>query len=270
MLRCCRGRWRERARELWTPAYARLNLRAWHDPFQQASRIMSGSVVTGLNDLSGNGINLSHTNSPTYNASDWSITFNGSNQKLESTATFGFTTNGDFTVFLLINPNSSQASVNTPLDVDHSGGGSTGPLVVQNETARPAANSYYFAYYTGSGFSNTGSPFVVTTASRWSLMSMRKSGSSCDSRVNGARGSGWPSTQSSSLTGNARALTIGACKSTAGRNWGGRYAGSIIFSRALSDREMALVEGYILWQRNWNWLLAADHPFKLRPPLAGD
>jgi hypothetical protein len=255
---------------LWTPELLRSDMAFWWDTSRDDSITLSGSTLTQLRDLSGNGITLNTSGAaPGWDAVNKVATFNGTSQSLITTATVGFAANGDFTLITLLNPSASQLTINTPLDIDHSGS-PNGPLVLQNETARPSANNCYFAWYTGSGFTNTGAPFVVMPSGSWSLAVMTKTGAVADAFINGTRGASWPSTQNSGLTATAKTVRIGNAVSTATRWWAGSFGGAILLRRSLSESEIQKVTASLLWQRGLQSQLPASHPFRNRPPLIGD
>jgi hypothetical protein len=99
---------------------------------------------------------------------------------------------------------------------------------------------------------------------------MTKTGAVANAYTNGVQVSSFPTTQSSSLTTNAKRVAVGNAISIATRWWGGSFGGALLFNRALTLSEIQKVEASILWQRAWHGLLPANHPFRNRPPLIGD
>ncbi len=253
---------------LWTPEILLPDMAFWFDTSRYDSISLSGSNLTQLRDLSGRGITLNSNGAPGWDAVNRVATFNGINQQMSSTATVGFAANSDFTLITLLAPSASQLSINTPIDLGHATSPS-GPLVLQNETGRPAVNSYYFAWHTGAAYTNTGPPFVVMPSNTWSLAVMTKAGAVADAFVNGARGAGWPITRNSGLTANAKIVTVGNAQGQ-GRTWNGAFGGAMLLRRALSEIEIQKVTAALLWQRGLQSLLLAANPFKNLPPLIGD
>jgi hypothetical protein len=77
------------------------------------------------------------------------------------------------------------------------------------------------------------------------------------------------------LTGQAGALSttgirVGSDVGTSSTYSWNSWIGEIIITRDISFRLLQIFEGYLAWKWGVNSLLAATHPFKLRPPIAGD
>lgn len=253
---------------LWTPEILRADMAFWWDTSRADSITLSGSTLTQLRDLSGRDVTLNQSGAPGWDAVNRVATFNGTNQTLITTATVAFATNSDFTLITLLNPSASQLSVNAPIDLGHTMS-PPGPLVLQNETARPGVNSYYFAWHTGAGYVNTGAPFVAMPSGAWSLAVMTKNGAVADAFVNGTRGAGWPATINSGLNANAKIVTVGNAQAQA-RVWSGSFGGAMLLRRSLSQIEIQKVTASLLWRRGLQSQLPASHPFRNRPPLIGD
>lgn len=267
MRNCCPYREAEFQRRLIEPA-AISGLQFCYDAADLRTLGFSGSNITTWACAAKRGptINAGGTG-PTWDRSAKAAVFDGASHWRRSTDLFTLAST-DFTWFTLLRTNASQQSINAPIDIEHAIG-PNGPLVFQNETNRPAVNNFYFAWYNGSAFSNTGAPFVVVAANTWSVLRMRKRGSSVDAVVNGLRGSGWPRTDVSSFVINAKTITLGG-NSGGSRLWGGSLAATLLYSRGLSDAECEVVEGSLVWARVMAGQLDARHRFRNRPPLIGD
>ena len=260
--------------DLWSPDTA--NMVFWWDTLVDSSVVLSGNLLIALKDLSGKNINLDQSGAPSWDSNNKIATFNGSSQGLVSTATVRLALNSDFTLITLLNPASSQATINTPLDIEHGLSGGSGPLVLQNEAARPSVNNYYFAWFNSSNAAqNIGPPFVSMSANSWTLAVMGKTGAVANAFINGSQAGSFPVTSSSGLTDLAKrvsvARTIFNWVGTGGsRWWAGSFASAILFNQSLSLSEIQKLEGYMLWSRGWQSNLPASHPYRNRAPLIGD
>jgi hypothetical protein len=114
------------------------------------------------------------------------------------------------------------------LDYSHS---STGFVIQQDSTT---LNTFYFAYWNGSGYDVT--PTITLPTNSWCQLVFVKSGTSTVGYLNSANTVSY--TGSANFTGSGLALALGRFIGSVGREFNGKISTTRIYNRALTAQEV--------------------------------
>ena len=234
---------------LWTPQMANPSLMFVARP--EALEVVSGNVATAY-DQSGFGRNATGSSRPAF-STRYGGAINvttGTRLSLASRLTFS----GDFTLFTVMQNNSGGIFV--PFDTSSSASGSTTNLKYMWFSGW---GQYWTSFVSGNVITSTAMSGVLAQAHRRS----------------GTAGSFWENGSRTNYTANLTACEINDAAGGRQTNIATNYflMTVIAFDRALSDFDVAKVQGWMAWDRadyGFRNTLPASHPFANRPPLIGD
>ena len=275
MLRCCRGRWRERARRLWTPALLRPEL--WLD----AADLSTITIATGVSEWRDKSPNVRHAATTVrkpellLNAQNGlsAIKFTKNSATKLDTPDFSIAPNRKFCTFVVASGAGLISSSTYPRIWVAKGAGDAAAL-----------GSTYQQGYLGAGGSNGSAAFL---AGATSPIAPELTGISTTLPVllTGRFGTAGLAADNISLAINGGAQTYASGRtgslSTTGIRVGSdvsaqttsswdSWIGEVVLTLDISFRLSQIIEGYLAWKWGLAQYLPVSHPFKLRPPLEGD
>lgn len=266
MLRCCRGRWRERGRGLWNPML--LNPSIYIKANANNSITMSGADVSSVVDLaskisfSGSGpIKVDRTQL----GNRQTLRIDNKTTKSYLTASYSYT--GNEITLVSLHRNKSAAglvqygrlwSLYRPTAPDYNQ--TDGGILTYSLTGFNGVT-----FYRALSLNVSTSPLINDT---WGCVILTRSGTSVTMSLDGgARVTG--STNAANF--NFTTLRIGnddGPRDDSGMD--GYIAENMIINRAISKKEEDLLYGYMAWEWGRQITLSDKHPFRLRQPLVGD
>ena len=261
MLRCCRGRWRERARKLWTPANLGSAYRVCFDAKDRAGQVItSDTSIDTWKDLLRNGLDVTPVSTkPTVVGNVFNghpcVRFSSSPMNSASNIVTGST----YSVLCLVKDNSASAVIQEPFSIgtsnsvtsfefllDYDGTTGTNRFSFQNLTVRAKTTANY-----------SDSP---------ALLAMGLSGGVSKIRANGANGTD----VGSSISTATSVFRVGGSRPQNKYPLNGDLYCVLVIASPIGSLDYFKAEGWMAWNYSAPYLLGAAHPYKLRPPLEGD
>lgn len=230
--------------------------------------INASNKITNAKNMAMNGFDLD-SGGITWDTVERAGACDVSNPYIYSSTSKSLGSTTSFTVLSILKPtSSSQATINTPLDWDHSSGGGYGPFVAQSESSD---NSHYYSWSNGTNFYFANVPKMPAPAlNTWAIMVANMTSGTLNNYFNGSLVSGFPRTGGGAVSTHARRFCIGTALGYTGRLWRGKVKRVVIVPGFMSLRHVKLIEGEAAWQAGLQSLLVASHPFRNRPPMIGD
>ena len=274
----CRNRSRTRRRVClpWNPEMARAFTRLWLDG-SDLRTITGSSSVSAWSDKSGNSrhatTSVRHPSLLTGATNGLSaIKFTQASATKLDTTDFSLAPDRKFCSFVVASGSGLISSNTFPRLWIAKGTGDS----------QSAGSTYHQGFFGAGGSNNTAmqiaggngtvSPIVTGLPTTPLLLTGRFGTAGLGANVNSICQNGGTQSTLSGQTGalSTTGIRVGSDVGTATTSAWNSWVGEIILTGDISFELSRIFEGYLAWKWGTNSLLAANHPFKLRPPVAGD